>query len=97
MHPSNVSALPKCVHANHIVKARLWDTSHTRVLCDERWRPPPAQNNVTPLYMAAQFGHLEMVRQLVDKGADMEAGNKVRHSGMPQSQADTYGCRGPTK
>ncbi len=35
------------------------------------------QYGATPLYMAAQKGHLEVVRLLLDKGANKEAASKV--------------------
>jgi len=40
-----------------------------------RGRAP--QNGGTPLFMAAQNGHVAVVELLVAKGADMDAANKV--------------------
>lgn len=36
------------------------------------------QNGETPLVCAARYGHLEVVRLLLEKGANKEAADKVR-------------------
>ena len=36
------------------------------------------QTGATPLFIACQEGHLDVVRLLVDRGADMAAAFKVR-------------------
>ena len=40
--------------------------------------PTPLQDGFTPLNNAAFKGHLEIVRLLLDRGADKEARDKVR-------------------
>ncbi len=41
------------------------------------------QDGWTPLFVAAQNGHLEVVRLLLDKGANMEAANNVGAVRLP--------------
>jgi ankyrin repeat protein len=40
-----------------------------------------AQDGWTPLHWAAVYGHVDAVRYLVDKGANINATNKVRERG----------------
>ena len=40
-----------------------------------------AQTGSTPLYIAAQNGHLDIVRLLLDRSANVDAANKVSEGG----------------
>ena len=43
------------------------------LLCDH------LQNGNTPLYWASENGHLETAKMLIEKGADVNAADKVSH------------------
>ena len=40
------------------------------------------QNHETPLHSSAWEGHTDIVQLLIDKGADINAKNKVRSDGI---------------
>ena len=45
-----------------------------------------AQDGNTPLHLAVMEGHVDCARLLVQRGADIYARNKVRHSFPPANQ-----------
>jgi ankyrin repeat protein len=58
---------------------------------------PPPQTKTSPLYIAAQLGHLDVVRLLLDRGANKDAANNVgalmdRASQLPSSSAISCKC-----
>ncbi len=51
----------------------------TSLTCASATHSPP-QSNSSPLHVAAQHGHLDVVRLLLDRGASKEAANNVGSS-----------------
>ncbi len=53
-------------------------------------RDAPNANGATPLFAAAQGGHAEAAKLLLEAGADKNAANKVR---VPQLPASALSCK----
>lgn len=56
-------------------------------------RYPPPQNGFTPLYMAAQENHLEVVQYLLDNGSSQSIATEVReHERTTRTAASSRVC-----
>jgi len=70
------SATPDARHRALALAAQLGQIDAVRVLLDagedpNRYNPPQAHSHATPLHQAISSGHLDMVRLLVQRGADV--------------------------